>query len=142
MLIHLAVLVGQLLLEVCKVYGILVLGLKKLEGDCSRGVLKFERFLEDSIRRLRNLCYKRGRVLKTASLNAREEEGSSGIGNVEKAEALRDVEKVEGCKRLSPNNSGAVGSVLNYEESYKELNTERRPSYIRTKLVNNLPLCR
>ena len=97
-LVYLAVLVGQLLLEVCEVYGILVLGLKKLEGDCSRGVLKFERFLEDGIRRLRNLCYKRGRVLKTASLNAREEEGSSGIGNVEKAEALRDIKKVEGLR--------------------------------------------
>ena len=47
-----------------------------------------------------------------------------------------------GYKRLSPNNSGVVGSILNYKESYKELNTERRPSYIRTKLVNNLPLCR
>ena len=74
----------------------MVLDLKKLKGDCSRGVLKFERFLEDSIRRLRNLCYKRSRVLETASLNAREEESSSGIGNVEKAEALRDVEEVEG----------------------------------------------
>ena len=46
------------------------------------------------------------------------------------------------CKMLSPNNSGAVGSVLNYEESYKELNIERRLSHIRTMLVNNLPLCR
>ena len=45
------------------------------------------------------------------------------------------------CERLSPNNSGAVGSILNYEESYRELNTKRRPSYIRTMLVNNLPFC-
>ena len=72
-------------------YDILVLSLKKLEGDCSRGVLKFKRFLEDGIRRLRNLCYKRSRVLKTASLNAREEKDNSGIDNVEKAEALKDV---------------------------------------------------
>jgi len=95
----------------------LVLGLKKLEGDCSRGVPKFERFLEDGIKRLRNLCYKRSRVLKTANLNAREEEGSSGIGNVEKAEALRDVKKVEGL-RVGTNGDGG-----------EEIRHERRSSY-------------
>ena len=95
----------------------MVLGLKKLEGDCSRGVLKFERFLENSIKRLRNLCYKRSRVLETASLNAREEEGSDGISNVEKAEALRDVEKVEGLR------VGASG------DGGEEIRHERRSSY-------------
>ena len=95
----------------------MVLGLKKLEGDCSRGVLKFKRFLEDSIRRLRNLCYKRSRVLETASLNAREEESSSGIDNVEKAEALRDVEEIEGL-RVDTNGDGE-----------EEIKYERRSNY-------------
>ena len=95
----------------------MVLGLKKLEGDCSRGVLKFKCFLEDSIRRLRNLCYKRSRVLKTASLNAREEEDSSAIDNVEKAETLRDVEKVEGLRVGTSSNGG------------EEIRHERRSSY-------------
>ena len=72
---------------------------------------------EDGIRRLRNLCYKRSRVLKTASLNAREEESSSGIDNVEKAEALRDVEKIEGLR---------VGTSGDGEE---EIRHKRRSSY-------------
>ena len=95
----------------------MVLGLKKLEGDCSRDVSKFKCFLKDGIKRLRNLCYKHSRVLETASLNAREEEGSSGIGNVEKAEALRDVEEVEGLR------VGASG------DGGEEIRHERRSSY-------------
>ena len=72
---------------------------------------------EDGIRRLRNLCYKRSRVLETASLNAREEESSSGIDNVEKTEALRDVEEVEGLR------VGASG------DDGEEIRHERRSSY-------------
>ena len=34
---------------------------------------------------------------------------------------------VVNCERLSPNNSGAVGSVLNYEESYEELEYKNEP---------------
>ena len=90
----------------------MVLGLKKLEGDYIKGVPKFERFLENGLKRLRNLCYKRSKVLKTASLNAREEEDSSGIDNVEKAETLRDVEKVEG---LRVGTSGDGGEEIRYE---------------------------
>ena len=98
-------------------YGILVLSLKKLKGDCSRDVPKFKCFLEDGIKRLRNLCYKHSRVLETASLNAKEEESSSGISNVEKAEALRDVKKVEGLKVDISGDGG------------EEIRHERRSSY-------------
>ena len=95
----------------------MVLDLKKLEGDCSRGVLKFKRFLKDSIKRLCNLCYKRSKVLKTASLNAKEEKSSNGIDNVEKAEALRDIKKIKDLR---------VGTNSNDEE---EIKYKRRSSY-------------